>query len=73
MTIKEIKECDRAFLTAHDIADILATNPQAIRNQAQRNPSSLGFNVIVIGSRVKIPRIPFLNYVLGEYDKDISA
>lgn len=65
MTISEIKASDKIFLTPAEIAEVLGTNPQAIRIQARVMPEALGFPVSVIGSRVKIPRKPFLVY-MGE-------
>ena len=44
----------------------LEYNPQAIRIMARENPAALGFPVVVIGTRTKIPRVPFLRYVLGD-------
>ena len=36
-----------------------------LREQAKDEPEKLGFNVIVVGTSIRIPRIPFLNYILG--------
>lgn len=63
MTIPEIKSLDREMLTAAEIALIIGTDPNLIRFQAHENPEALGFPVIVIKSRVKIPRIPFLRFI----------
>lgn len=63
MTIDEMRASREAFLTPSDIADVLGSNPQAIREQARSDPKLLGFNVIVIGTRTKIPRIPFLKFI----------
>lgn len=65
MTLAEIKKSPDMWLTAADIAPVLECNPDAIRHQAQTDPSKLGFPVVVIGTRVKIPRTPFLSF-LGE-------
>lgn len=63
MTIQEMILSDKIFLAPADISQILECDPQAIRDQAQRDPGKLGFSVIVQGSRVRIPRIPFLRYI----------
>ena len=62
MTLAEIKQSPAMWLTAADIAPVLECNPDAIRQQAQADPSKLGFPVVVLGTRVKIPRIPFLTF-----------
>lgn len=62
MTIDEIKQSDKRFLTPDDIKDYLEADPQSIRVQAHNDPSKLGFPVVVLGSRVKIPRKGFLKF-----------
>lgn len=63
MTLEEIKNSDKDVLTADDVADVLGCNPHAIRLAARQRPDMLGFPVIVIRTRTKIPRIPFLRYM----------
>lgn len=63
MTINDLLQSDRLFLSPSDIAPILRCDPQCIRVQAKRDPNKLGFPTIVIGTRVRIPRIPFLHYL----------
>lgn len=63
MTLKELRELEREYLTADQIAGVLGSDPQTIRTAARADPQRLGFPVIVIGSRVKIPRVPFLRYM----------
>ena len=63
MTLDEIKASDKAVLTPGDIAEVLGSDQQTIRVQARTAPEKLGFNVVVVGSRTKIPRIPFLRYM----------
>ena len=62
MTLAEIKQSPALWLTAAQIAQILECNPDAIRQQAQADPTKLGFPVVVLGTRVKIPRRPFLAF-----------
>lgn len=65
MTIEEIKASDKLTLTAADVGPVLGSDPAVIRIQARIDPDALGFPVSVIGNRVKIPRLPFLEF-LGE-------
>lgn len=65
MTIEEIKASDKPTLTPAEIAEVLKCDPQDLRIQARTAPERLGFPVIVIKTRLKIPRIPFLRY-MGE-------
>ncbi len=62
MTLAEIRQSDAALLTASDVSEVLESDPQDIRQQAKEDPSKLGFPVVVIGSRVKIPRRAFLAF-----------
>lgn len=67
MTIPEIKASPKVFLTADDVAELLESDAADIRNQAQADHTKLGFQTIIIGSRVKIPRIPFLSFIGAIY------
>lgn len=61
MTIQEIKQSTKAFLLPKDIAGVLGSSPQDIRVAARAG--ALGFPVMFVGNRTKIPRIPFLAYI----------
>lgn len=63
MTVEEIKQSNADVLTAADVAGVLGCKPYSIIVQAKTAPAALGFPVAVIGSRVKIPRIPFLKFL----------
>ena len=65
MTIDEIKASDKPMLLPADIAGVLRMDPQAVRDIAASEPEKLGFPVMRVGTRTKIPRIPFLRF-LGE-------
>lgn len=66
MTLDEIRNSTKEVLTPADIADVLNCDPQDIRWQARTAPEKLGFPVIIIKSRTKIPRLPFLRYMSGQ-------
>ena len=63
MTLDEIKTSNKTMLTPADIADVLNCDAQDIRIQARTAPEKLGFPIIIIKSRTKIPRVPFLRYI----------
>lgn len=65
MTLNEIKNSAKEVLTPADIADVLNADPQDVRVAARQRPDLLGFHVCVLGSRVKIPRRAFLNWLEG--------
>lgn len=60
MTISEIRATDKLLLTPVEVAPVLRCDPQCIRMMARSTPEQLGFPVICVGRRTKIPRIPFL-------------
>lgn len=66
MTLDEIRTSDKAFLIATDISDILGCDPHNIRLMAKQRPELLGFPVCVVGTRVKIPRVPFVQFFDGK-------
>ena len=63
MKLDEIRNSTKDVLTPRDIAEVLGSDPDDIRIQARMDPQKLGFPVIVIKSRTKIPRIPFLRFL----------
>lgn len=65
MTLQEIESSTKEVLTCQEVAPVLKCNPATLHMQAVEQPEKLGFPVIVMGSRVKIPRKPFLNFMNG--------
>lgn len=66
MTLDELRNYPREVLTAEDVAPIMRSNPQAIRMTARQHPERLGFPVVCIGRRVKIPKEPFIRHWTGQ-------
>lgn len=64
MTLQEIQNSEKLFLLATDVEAVLGVSANSIRLQAQKDKDKLGFPVIVAGTRVRIPRIPFLKFIL---------
>ena len=64
-SIEEVEALDCEYLTCMQVAQILGASQQMIHAQAIECPEKLGFPVIVIGSRVKIPRRAFINFMKG--------
>lgn len=65
MTLEDIIRSDKPFITPQDAADVLRCSAQLIRIQARENPEALGFPVIRVGNRTKIPRKAFVQF-MGE-------
>ena len=63
MTINEMLHSTEPFLSPSDVAEVLHCDPQSIRAQAQSDPRKLGYPVIIINRRIRIPRIPFLHFL----------
>lgn len=63
MTVEEMKKSPKLMLTPSDISEVLECHPQSIRQQAKADPSKFGFPVIVMGTRVRIPKVPFLQFM----------
>ena len=64
MTFDEIKQSDKDFLTPQDVQDVVCCKSYSINLQAKEDPSKLGFPVCVIGTRVRIPRIGFIRWMI---------
>lgn len=64
-TLEEIAAIDSPILLPRQIAGYLGCAQYAINLAARNYPEELGFPVIVIGNRVKIPKEGFLNFCRG--------
>lgn len=62
-TLADLMNIDREYLLPGDVAGVLGTSDQWVRVCARQQPQLLGFPTVIMGSRVKIPRIPFLRYM----------
>jgi hypothetical protein len=67
--IRAVQECQDVCISPEMAAPVIGATPQWIRVVARENPQRLGFRVISLGSRTKIPRIPFLRYLGIEEEK----
>lgn len=73
MTLFEIESMEKETLSVAEVCSCLGGDPLAFRIQARTNPAALGFPVIVLGSRVKIPKQAFLKFMRGELLKGETA
>lgn len=61
-TLQEIENCGKDILSPTDVAGFLGCEPYSITLQAREDPRMLGFPVIVMGSRTRIPREGFVRF-----------
>lgn len=66
MTLDDIKAIDREFLTPAQVAEILNCSAHGVRIWARQRPEQLGFPVCIIGTRVRIPKRPFIQFMEGK-------
>ena len=67
-TLAEIEALPSAVLTCQQVSKVLCAGAYYLHEQAMTDPQKLGFPVIVHGTRVKIPKRPFLKFMRGEDD-----
>ena len=65
MTLEELESLPVSVLTCAQIAPILQANAYTIHETAIQRPGLLGFPVVVMGRRVKIPKAAFIRYMRG--------
>ena len=73
MTYEELRESNALYLTAKEVGSALGFDAQALREQAKTDPTKLGFPVTVVGTRVKIPRLPLIAFLDGQVVADKEA
>ena len=64
--LEELKQSKAVTISPNEAARVLACDPQSIREQVKKDPSSLGFPVCRMGTLTMIPRLPFLRWLTGE-------
>ena len=65
MRLAEIESLDRDFLTVAEVAKCIRCDAQLIRDEAEKNPKSLGFPITKIGHSWKIPKEGFVTWAKG--------
>lgn len=65
MTLEELEAIPGEILTCKQIAPILGAKADNLHQQAVEAPHMLGFPVIVMKSRVKIPKAAFISFMRG--------
>ena len=63
--LEELEALETDVLTCAQVGMVLKANPATIHYQAMECPERLGFPVIVMGSRVRIPKGPFILFLKG--------
>nr|DAG39555.1 MAG TPA: hypothetical protein [Bacteriophage sp.] len=61
LSLEELAQSARDFFTPGQVSGVCGSDPQTIRITARQRPELLGFPVVCIGNRVKIPKRPFLD------------
>ena len=65
MTLKELEQLETEVLTPSQVAPILGCQPYTI-NVAVKKGIRLPFPVLTMGTRVRIPKTPFIKFMRGE-------
>lgn len=65
MTMDEIKQSKKVWLTPKDVAKVCGCHPYTISLKAR--DGTLEFPYMRHGNRTKIPRIPFITFIEGSY------
>ena len=66
MTLKELEQLETEVLTPNQVAPILGCQPYSINIAVRDGKNPFPFPVIKMGSRVRIPKRPFINAMLGK-------
>ena len=66
MTLQEIEKLPKEILVPADIAPILGCAPYSINLATKDGRNPFPFPIIRMGSRVRIPKTPFIKAMRGE-------
>lgn len=70
MTLEDIEKMDKEILVPADIAPILGCAPYAINVATKNGNNPFPFPIIRMGTRVRIPKRPFIKAMRGEEIKE---
>lgn len=65
MTLQELEQLPKEMLVPTDIAPILGCTPYSINIAVRDGKNPFPFPVIKMGTRVRIPKTPFINAMKG--------
>lgn len=60
-TIEELRKSDKTVLTSYEVAPLLGMHPHTLTLMARAG--TLPFKTFLSGNRVKIPRLPLIEYL----------
>ena len=66
MTLEQLEVMDKEMLVPKDIAPILGCSPYAINVATKDGKNPFPFPIIRMGTRVRIPKRPFIKAMRGE-------
>ena len=66
MTLNDLEKLDKEVLVPKDIAPILGCTPYSINVATKDGKNPFPFPVIRMGTRVRIPKMPFIKAMRGE-------
>lgn len=66
MTLEELEMLDKEMLVPTDIAPILGCSPYTINVATKDGKNPFPFPVVRMGTRVRIPKRPFIKAMRGE-------
>lgn len=70
MTLEDLERLPKEMLIPADIAPILGCKPYAINVATKDGRNPFPFPVIRIGTRVRIPKRPFIKAMRGEMEEE---
>ena len=65
LSLNEVRQMERDMLTPDIVSRVVGCSPMTLRLTARQFPERLGFPVIVMGSRVRVPREAFIKFMEG--------
>lgn len=64
-TLEDLRKIPKECLTSVQVSSVLGCTSRHFSTIAKTDPQSLGFPVVIIGKRVKIPKDAFLEFMSG--------
>ncbi len=67
ITLVDLERTEENCLTPQQVADALGVSRKTFMRTVKNEPETLGFPIVKVGKKkIRIPKIPFLNFMRGK-------
>ena len=70
MTVEDLKRMKEPIISGTTAARLMGMHSTRLIGYAREHPERIQFPFIISGNRMKIPRVPFIQWIEGKEEKE---